>query len=58
MYPMSGTAKPHEGVVDSSLLLVQRMAAKLHRQFIARDTSSITASKARWRVSWSSSRAR
>ncbi|MCP5152449.1 MAG: TraU family protein [Chromatiales bacterium] len=40
MYPMSGTAKPHEGVVDSSLLLVQRMAAKLHRQFIARDTSS------------------
>ncbi len=26
--------------MDSSLLLVQRMAAKLHRQFIARDTSS------------------
>ena len=40
MYPVNGNAKPHEGVVDSSLLLVQRMAAKLHRQFIASDTSS------------------
>jgi conjugal transfer pilus assembly protein TraU len=43
MYPINGNVKPHEGVVDSSLLLVQRMAAKLHRQFIARDTSSRSA---------------
>lgn len=40
MYPIDGNVKHHEGGVDSSLLLVQRMAAKLHRQFIARDTSS------------------
>lgn len=40
MYPVDGNVKHHTGGVDSSLLLVQRMAAKLHRQFIARDTSS------------------
>ncbi len=39
-YPMSGNIVHHTGGVDSSLLLVQRMAAKLHRQLIARDTSS------------------
>ena len=39
MYPLDGNVKHHEGGVDSSLLLVQRMAAKLHRQLIARDTS-------------------
>lgn len=40
MYPMGGNVKPHVGGVESSLLAVQRMAAKLHRQFIAHNTSS------------------
>ncbi len=40
MYPIDGNVKHHEGGVDSSLLLVQRMAAKLHRQLLELDTSS------------------
>jgi conjugal transfer pilus assembly protein TraU len=41
LYPYGGTVTPHRGGVESSLTLVQRMAAKLHRQFLAQDTSSI-----------------
>lgn len=40
LYPYGGTVTPHQGGVQSSLTLVQRMAAKLHRQFLALDTSS------------------
>lgn len=40
LYPMAGTSGHHIGGVDTSLLLTHRMAAKLHRQLIAQDTSS------------------
>ena len=40
MYPLSGSVAHHSGGVDTSLLLTQRMAAKLHRQGAARDTST------------------
>ncbi len=40
LYPLTGNTIHHSGGVDTSLLLTQRMAGKLHRQLIARDTSS------------------
>jgi len=40
MYPLDGTVKHHVGGVDSSLVLVQRMAAKLHRMLVAMNTSN------------------
>lgn len=41
LYPISGASTGHIGGLQTSLLMVQRMAAKLHRQFIAMDSSSI-----------------
>lgn len=41
LYPLGGTVADHQGGLQTSLLLIQRMAAKLHRQFIAMDTSSM-----------------
>ena len=43
MYPFSGTNPAHKGGVSSSVLEVQRMAAKLHRMFVARNTSTTKA---------------
>ncbi len=43
MYPLTGSTAHNTGAVDSSLLLTQRMAFKLHRQLVARDTSTIAA---------------
>ena len=40
MYPLGGSVRPHVGGIESSLLASQRMLAKLHRQILARDTSS------------------
>jgi conjugal transfer pilus assembly protein TraU len=40
VYPLAGTNAHHIGAVDTSLLLTHRMAAKLHRQLIAKDTST------------------
>jgi len=39
IFPLSGHIAYHNGGVDSSLLLVQRMLAKLHRMGLARETS-------------------
>jgi conjugal transfer pilus assembly protein TraU len=43
LYPLSGTIVHHTDGVASSLLEVQRLAAKLHRQALAHDTSSLSA---------------
>ncbi len=40
MYPLTGSVDHHSGGVDSSLLLTQRAAFKMHRQLVARDTST------------------
>jgi len=40
MYPLGGSSSHHTGGVDTSLLLTQRMLAKLHRMLVARDTST------------------
>ena len=40
IYPLSGSSVHHTGGVDSSLLLTQRIAAKLHRLGLARDSST------------------
>jgi conjugal transfer pilus assembly protein TraU len=39
LYPFTGTITEHMGGVQASLLLVQRIIAKLHRQFILWSTS-------------------
>ena len=43
MYPLVGSTAHNTGGIDTSLLLTQRMASKLHRQLVARDTSTSAA---------------
>ncbi len=43
MYPLGGSSHTHKGGVSTSVLEVQRMAAKLHRMLVARNTSTIPA---------------
>lgn len=43
VYPLTGNYINHIGGVDTSLNLVHRMAFKLHRQFLAKDTSTLGA---------------
>lgn len=40
IYPMAGTTREHLGGLQTSLLMTQRLAAKLHRMGIAMDSSS------------------
>jgi len=40
LYPLSGSQANHIGGIDSSLVLTHKMIYKLHRQFIAQDTST------------------
>lgn len=40
VYPTGGSSAYHVGAVDTSHLLTHRMAFKLHRQFLAEDTST------------------
>ncbi|MGV0005369.1 MAG: conjugal transfer pilus assembly protein TraU [Candidatus Porifericomitaceae bacterium WSBS_2022_MAG_OTU9] len=40
IYPLSGSTANHTGGVDSSLLLTQRLTAKLHRLGLAKDSST------------------
>ncbi len=39
-YPMGGSSHHHTGGVESSTLLAQRMLTKMHKQFLARNTST------------------
>jgi len=43
LYPLSGTHANHVGGIDSSLALTHTMIFKLHRQFMAQDTSTLGA---------------
>lgn len=43
LYPLSGSHSNHVGGVDSSLAIVQKHVFKMHRQFLALDTSTLAA---------------
>ncbi|MGI9214733.1 MAG: conjugal transfer pilus assembly protein TraU [Gammaproteobacteria bacterium] len=43
IYPFTGSVEDHAGGVQASLLLIQRMTAKMHRQGMARGTCGIHA---------------
>ncbi len=43
LYPFSGNVSAHVGGVQASLLLTQRMIAKLHREFLLQGTSGFKA---------------
>ena len=43
LYPLSGTHANHVGALDSSLALTHTMIFKLHREFLAQDTSTMGA---------------